>query len=320
MKSKLRNLSFEPLEERRLLTVILGGINYDPPPLGEEWSVVAPPQAGFSPIALPTGVTPPGTTTLSTPPGELPPEPHEDPPWFLQWIKTKSYVSESYASTLAVGFLRTHTNAVGDVTETIDATSYAVALEVHDAADFFHYAVNETALQVAVSYVVRDGTHSEILALREITTAELISQSDPAARHSGLVYLQFDNDLLTAAAIHSEIAGVDTLWVYPEAGGGSLSIAGGAGSSAGLGSLDDLAALDALVSAHLDGPAAGVTLDTYHFAADQYFALLGAVPEPTSLLLAALGAPLLLPRGERALSYQQPGASARRLIKSAATR
>jgi hypothetical protein len=54
------------------------------------------------------------------------------------------------------------------------------------------------------------------------------------------------------------------------------------------------AALDALVDAHLEGPARELVLESFHTAVDEYFAL--AVPEPSTLLLAALALPLVSQR------------------------
>lgn len=152
--------------------------------------------------------------------------------------------------------------------------------------DFALYAVAKTSHQIAAQYVVRDGPHSEILASLEVS-AGIIAQSAPAALDGGLVYAQFDNDLLTAMAIHSQTAGVVTLWTYPETMD-ELLAAGSALPDPGLGSPGSLAALDALVSAHLSGPAAAAALDSYHAAVDQYFPL--SVPEPASVAMAALAA------------------------------
>ena len=56
-----RPLSFEPLEARRAMAVILGE-TYNPPNPGEEVGFVAPEVPGLSPISLPAGIVPDGTT------------------------------------------------------------------------------------------------------------------------------------------------------------------------------------------------------------------------------------------------------------------
>ncbi len=250
-----RRLSVERLEERRMLAIVIAGANYHPPGPGEEVGYVAPPQTNLAPIAMPNGMVPPGATELSPPaPGELPPG-----------MTQLNGVAQTNAVTLAVGWMYNHQDAVGDVTETIGTSSYSVTLDVHDGADFFRYGVSEAADRIGASYVVRDGTHSEILSMRQMSTDPLIAESDPAALDGGLVYAQFDNDVLTAMAIHSEAGGVDTLWTYDVGQAFSLTP-------------DGYAALNALVSAHVSGPAAAAALDTFHFAADQYFELAGVGP------------------------------------------
>jgi hypothetical protein len=264
MKPKPNRLSFEALEERRMMAIFIAGENYHPPPLGEEVGFVAPPQSGFSPIALPAGITPPGVTELPPPAsGELPPG-----------MPNLSGVAETNAVALAVGWMYTHENAVGDVTESITATSYTVSIDVRDGADFFRYRVGETIAQIAAEYVVRDGPHSEILASYELT----------GPLDGGFVYAQFDNNDLTAMAIHSETGGASTVWVYPEV----MDLFSGSGSSVPGLSPGGLASLDALVSAHLEGPGAGPALDTFHAAVDEYFAL--SVPEPSTLALGIMAA------------------------------
>ncbi|MCC7084853.1 MAG: hypothetical protein IT427_07590 [Pirellulales bacterium] len=270
--STRKNLCVESLEDRRMLAIVIAGENYNPPGPGAEFGYVAPPQSGFSPIALPNGITPPGAAELSPPPGgELPP----GMPQFSGFAQTN-------ASALAVGWMYTHQDAVGDVTESIGANKYNVTLDVRQGADFFQYGVAETAAEIAARYVVRDGAHSEILASYERT----------GPLDGGLVYAQFDHDLLTAMAVHSEIAGVDSVWGYPELAGSSLFAAIGADAAPGLGSLDDLAALDALVSAHLSGPASAQALESFRGAVDEYFSL--AVPEPSALMLAAAALPFVV--------------------------
>ena len=56
MKTVRTKLAFEALEERRMLAFI-AGVNYDPPPIGDEVGYVAPAlPSGFAPIALPTAL------------------------------------------------------------------------------------------------------------------------------------------------------------------------------------------------------------------------------------------------------------------------
>jgi hypothetical protein len=290
--TKRRTLGVEPLEERRVLAVIAGA-TYNPPDPGNEVEFIAPAQGEYVPIALPNGIVPPGTSQLSPlPAGELPgfvpiplpgglvppgtsvlvpPADGSLPPG----LPDLSGLAETYSVNLAVSWLRAHDNAVGDVGQGVYQNCYTLALEVHDAQNFVRYGVSEAANQIGASYVVRDGTHSEILALREISSAESISQSDPSTLDGGLVYCQFDNDILSAAVIRSETAGVVTIWQYPNA------------PDPGLTPGEELDALNALVGDHLDGPAAGAVQDTFHFAVDQYFA---QVPEPASITLAILAA------------------------------
>jgi hypothetical protein len=244
----MKKLALEALEERRLLTVVLGGSNYDPPPLGEEVGYVAPADPALAPIALPAGIVPPGTAELPPPEGGEPPD----------GLTSFSNLSESFATTLAVGFMYAHPDSMGDVTAVTGSGTFTVTIDLHDGTDFFSYGVDESSAEIAAQYVMRDGAHSEILSSFELT----------GPLDGGLVYAQFDNDQLTELAVHSEIAGATTLWTWGGSGGGNPGLALPAG----------YAALDALVAAHLDGPAAGAALDTFHAAADEYYTLVGAGP------------------------------------------
>jgi hypothetical protein len=173
--------------------------------------------------------------------------------------------------------------------------SYSVVLEVHDALDFFRYSVSETSAQIAATYVMRDGPHNEILSSFELT----------GPLDGGLVYAQFDNDQLTELAVHSEIAGATTLRTWDGSGNPGLALP------------DGYAALDALVGAgpvladfnhdhqidaadyvvwrRTGGSAGDFDLWRAHFG-ESIPAGSGssAVPEPSSLLLAAAALPLVV--------------------------
>ncbi len=266
MKTVRGKLAFERLEERRMLAINIAGEEYLLPPFGEEFWYVAPAQTSFSPMALPYGITPPGATQLPPPPsGEL-------PPGMTQF----SGVAETNASVLAVGWLYTHEDALGDVSSGIGNNSagiltYSATLEVHEGPDFFQYGVSETSAQIAMQYVVRDGAHSEILSSFEVSPG-IISQSELSTLGGGLVYAQFDNNALTALAIHSEVAGAVDVWTCD----GDCSGIGN--NSPGLLPASAYGALDALVQAHLAGPGAPAALDSFHGALDAYYTLSGTGP------------------------------------------
>jgi hypothetical protein len=123
MRELRGRLRVESLEDRRMLAITIAGGHYLSPQLGEEFGYVAPPQTDFSPIAMPNGIAPRGTAELPFPPGG------ELPPGMPQFTG----LAEASSSALAVNWIYTHEDAVGDVTESLTNTTYTVSLAVRGA-------------------------------------------------------------------------------------------------------------------------------------------------------------------------------------------
>jgi hypothetical protein len=253
-----------------------GGGNPPGPP-----TFVVPDIVGLPPIELPPGFGAPPHTT-GTPPTTLPPifdngEPF--PPAFQQ--------AEDTAVNAITGFQSAHPAAPASATGTAGASSFSLNVSAQLGGDFFSYTVPETAATVQVTYVLHDGTHSEILAAAERSTSGAILTAAATDFEGALVDALFDNNLLTTLVVTSEAAGVSTTYHFPEPPAGAS-----AASVPGLSLRGDVDALNALVTTHLTGPAADLALDTFHGAQDQYFTLLAHVPEPTAAMLLMTGAAL----------------------------
>jgi hypothetical protein len=235
---------------------------------------VAPFIAGLPPMELPPGVSAPPQTTI-LPGATLPPVLNS---------------AEDAAVSAMTGFGGGHPSAPANVSDSAGADSFSLNVSAQAGANFYSYTVPESATTVQVSFVVRDGTHSQVLAAFERSTSNTIETSYSNAFEGGLADARFDNDLLTSLTVTSETAGQLSTFQYPVAQ--SLvaeRLSGSAASTSGLGSPADLDALNALVAAHLDGPAKDLVLSAFHSAQDEYAALSATVPEPGTAALLLTG-------------------------------
>jgi hypothetical protein len=248
-----------------------GGGQGCPPGAPNPGCFIAPPIVGLPPIELPSGFAAPPSTT-SVPGATLPPV-----------LNT----AEPTAVNAITGFQAAHPTATPSATDSVGASSFSLNVNAQLGGDFFSYTVPETATTVEVTYVLHDGTHSEILAAAERSTSGAILTSQPTDFEGALVDAQFDNNLLTTLVVTSEAAGVSTTYHFPEPPAGASAV-----SVPGLSLPGDVDALNTLVAAHLTGPAADLALNTFHGAQDQYFTLLAQVPEPTAAMLLITGAAL----------------------------
>jgi hypothetical protein len=176
-------LRLESLESRAILST-------NPVP-----SVVAPPEAGFAPVILPTGVAPHGTTTLSPPAaGQLP-----------QGLPSIVGHAELQAFNAIVGFQANHPTAVLNVADSIGTSTFSVTVTAQDGSNFFQYSVTEQSGLVEMNFVMGDGANAQFVAAVERTTSGDLA---------GVASAQFTNGALTELTVISSVNGNTTFNIY----------------------------------------------------------------------------------------------------------
>jgi hypothetical protein len=224
---------------------------FDPPepPGGHvEPLFVDPIAPGMAPVALPPFTPVPGGTVPV-----IPPLPGEFPVDIPPLTESANRLSIDAMTELAAGY----SNFDPAVASTPGSDSFAVHVLVREEQKFTSYGVSETASNVSVSCAARDGVRSELVASGELT----------GPLDGGLVWVKFENNLVTQLKVVTQNSTDATIWDYP----------GGASPPPGLSNAAQIAALNGLVDAHLTGPARNLGLASYDVALARYFAL--TIPE-----------------------------------------
>jgi hypothetical protein len=224
------------------------------PPGGDFGPLSVDPLApNLPPITLPSfiGAPPTGTVQVPTPPDGGPPDNRTPNDGLSMFTQTSSVNA-------IIGFTQAHPAYQLEVQPEEGDDSYAVTVSVRDGDDFASYGVNETASLIAVSYADRDGSLGELI----------VSSETPETLDGGRVQAKFDNGLVTALSVVTQIGGAASIWYYP----------GGASPQPALTSDAGVQALFDLIDMHLDGPAKPATLAAYQTTLAGYMALATSQP------------------------------------------
>jgi hypothetical protein len=186
-----KHRGFEALEDRRMLSII----NPPPPPVLIP-VVIAPPEAGFSPILLPPGLTaPPGTSQLPSPPtGQLPPG-----------LPPLAGAAEQYAVNSIDAFSTAHPTSTLKVTDHTHDGSFTLTLSGNSGNNFYTYTVTETKNSMSMDFSEHDGS----------TNIEIIGTKSIKPKDGFLVLTDYNGSHLTQLVLVTDINGHTTGYQYP---------------------------------------------------------------------------------------------------------